>query len=130
MKIWNGYGSEHSMNLVMIGSFKHERDAAKAKDLINELGELAKKEPFRSFKDDPAEARFRREVLEFLMKENIGTIGPSEIEQFNYDVNVVQKGETLLLRTEESDVAAFLKLLIDKGAKVEVFSAHDYPDDI
>ncbi|HGF4754077.1 TPA: DUF6375 family protein, partial [Escherichia coli] len=22
MKIWNGYGSEHSMNLVLIGKFK------------------------------------------------------------------------------------------------------------
>ncbi|MBR0736171.1 hypothetical protein JQ581_04465 [Bradyrhizobium liaoningense] len=76
------------MNLVMIGSFKDARSATKAKDLIDRLGELAKNEPLRSFSEDPAEARFSKEVLEFLMKENIGTIGPAEIEQFNYDVNV------------------------------------------
>ena len=26
MKIWDGYGSEHSMNLVMIGHFKNSDD--------------------------------------------------------------------------------------------------------
>ena len=29
MKIWNGYGSEHSMNLVMIGRFKTVGEAEK-----------------------------------------------------------------------------------------------------
>lgn len=30
MKIWQGYGSEHSMNLVMIGHFKSPKDATHA----------------------------------------------------------------------------------------------------
>ena len=36
MKVWNGWGSEHSMNLVMIGRFE-EVDAAKKAKLIIDL---------------------------------------------------------------------------------------------
>ncbi|MCC7212451.1 MAG: hypothetical protein E3K40_11980 [Candidatus Brocadia sp.] len=39
MKIWYGYGSEHSMNLVMIGKFKNAEDAKKTKELIDQLTE-------------------------------------------------------------------------------------------
>ena len=37
MKIWHGYGSEHSMNLVMIGHFKNPDDAEKTQKLIEQL---------------------------------------------------------------------------------------------
>ena len=30
MKLWLGYGTEHSMNLVMIGRFDDKREAAQA----------------------------------------------------------------------------------------------------
>jgi len=33
------------------------------------------------------------------------------------------------LPTDEPDVAAYLKLFIDNGAKVEVYSAHEHPDE-
>jgi hypothetical protein len=129
MKIWNGYGSEHSMNLVMIGSFKQADDAADVNDLLGELVEQIRKEPMRSYDDDPEESRFSNEMLDFFRKAKLSTIGSAELDQFHYDVSVEQKGNRLILRTDESDVSAFLKLLIEKGAKVEVFSAHDYPED-
>lgn len=40
MKVWNGYGSEHSMNLVMVGQFKTIEDAEKTKELIESLPRL------------------------------------------------------------------------------------------
>lgn len=128
MKIWCSYGSEHSMNLVMIGSFKQVADADEAKLIIDGLTEIARSEPMRSYDDDPRESRFSAEALEFFNTSKIHSIGPSEIEQFNYDVHVEQKGASLVLTTDESEVSGFLKLLIEKGAKVEVYSAHDYPD--
>jgi Family of unknown function (DUF6375) len=64
----------------------------------------------------------------FFKNTNLYSIGPPELEQFNYDVHVEQKANTLILTTDESEVSAFLKLLIERGAKVEVYSAHDYPD--
>jgi hypothetical protein len=44
MKIWKGYGSEHSMNLVMIGHFKEACDAREAKRLIDQLIERVARE--------------------------------------------------------------------------------------
>jgi Family of unknown function (DUF6375) len=116
------------MNLVMIGSFKHANDAEEAKDLIAQISELAQNEPNRSFNDDARESRFSKEMLDFFVKADLMTIGPSELEQFSYDLSIERKENTLVLRTDESDVSAFLKLLIDKGARVEIFSAHEYPE--
>ncbi|MGJ5068872.1 DUF6375 family protein [Bradyrhizobium oligotrophicum] len=112
----------------MIGSFKQPSDAAEAEDLIAKISELAQNEPNRSFNDDPREARFSKEMLDFFMKANLMTIGPSELEQFSYEVNVERQDNKIVLKTDESDVSAFLKLLIDRGARVEIFSAHEYPD--
>jgi len=116
------------MNLVMIGSFKQANDAEEARDLIAQLSELAQNEPNRSFNDDPRESRFSEGILDFFMKANLMTIGPSELEQFSYDVSIERKDNTLVLKTDEADVSAFLKLLIDRGARVEIFSAHEYPE--
>jgi len=45
-----------------------------------------------------------------------------------YDISSELKGNQIVVRTDEPDVSAFLKLMIDKGARVEVYSAHNYPD--
>jgi hypothetical protein len=67
-------------------------------------------------------------MLDFFTNAKVHSIGAAELEQFHYDVHVEHKGNTVTLTTDESEVSAFLKLLIEKGAKVEVYSAHDYPD--
>jgi hypothetical protein len=128
MKIWHAYGSEHSMNLVIIGSFKKMEDAEATKVLMAEIREQTQNEPDRSFRDDPEEARFSEQMLEFFKKANLWTLGPTELEQFKYDVSIERDGDKLVLKTDESDVSGFIKLMIDKGARIEIFSAHDYPD--
>ena len=129
MKIWNQYGSEHSMNLVMIGTFKETRDAELAKQLIDELVDHVRNEPPKSQDDDPREFRFSKATMDFMIGAKLSTIGASELEQFLYDVHVDIEGSKIVLKTDESEVSGFLKLLIEKGARVEVYSAHDYPDD-
>jgi len=32
------------------------------------------------------------------------------------------------LTTEEFDISAFLKVMFSEGARIEVYSAHNYPD--
>ena len=44
MKLWFGHGSEHSMNLVMIGQFEDARQAARAKQRIDQVTELVSAE--------------------------------------------------------------------------------------
>jgi len=129
MKIWNGYGSEHSMNLVMIGRFRDAADAAKAKQIIDWLVEKVDAD-VKAGQLDVGEGsdRFTAGMLDLLGRVNVATIGPNEVEQFAYDVTVKLKDNQVILTTEESDVSAFLKVLVDRGARVEVFSAHDYPE--
>jgi len=97
MKIWCSYGSEHSMNLVMIGSFKQVADAEDAKLLIEELAEQVRKEPMRSYDDDPNESRFSKEMLDFFTNTKVHSIGAAELEQFHYDVHVEQKENNVIL---------------------------------
>lgn len=128
MKVWTQYGSEHSMNLVMIGSFKELADAEDAKKLIGRITEAMESEPSRSYEDDPKEVRYSNKMLDFLMKENLVTLGPVELEQFQQEVSVRQLGNQVIVTTEESEVSGYLKIMVEKGAKVEVYSAHNYPD--
>ena len=67
-------------------------------------------------------------MMDFLIKSHLNTVGAAELEQFLYDVSVEKKGNKVILRTDESEVSAFMKILIEKGAKVEVYSAHEYPE--
>jgi hypothetical protein len=124
MKVWRGYGSEHSMNLVMIGQFKSVDDARKTKQTIDQLIEkLADKIEVGRTRN-----RFEDEVFALLKDANIYTLGSLELEQFLYDVSTRIEEDKLILTTDESEVSAFMKLMIDRGAKIEIFSAHDYPD--
>jgi Family of unknown function (DUF6375) len=129
MKIWNGYGSEHSMNLVMIGRFKNVGDAEKAKQIIDSLAESVSADVEAGVMEvgNPPQ-RFSERMLELLRKVNIYIIAANEFEQFAYDFRLAVDGEKVILTTEESDVSAFLKVLVHQGARVEVYSAHDYPD--
>ena len=129
MKIWYQHGSEHSANLVMIGHFEDASDATKAKEIIDALtkqvdedqsnGTLTLGSPSR---------RYGTEMLDLLGRLNIATIGPQEIEQFAYEVSVKIDGSDLVLTTDEFDISAFLKVMFEKGARIEVYSAHDYPN--
>jgi len=124
MKIWNGYGSEHSMNLVMIGHFKSSEDAEKTQKLIQKLTDgLKDKIDIGTHQD-----RFSDEVHNLLNEEKCYILTPSELEHFLYENDIRVEGDKIILKTEEFDVSAFFKLMIEEGAKVEIYSAHDYPE--
>lgn len=126
MKIWNGYGSEHSMNLVMVGQFKSIEDAKKAKDLIESVTENIYDKVDCG---DKRPKRFSDEVMEVLREKELYFFGPEELEQFRYDNSLEIEGDKLIFRTEENDISVFLKLLLHQGAKVQVYSGHEYPDE-
>lgn len=131
MKVWQGYGTEHSMDLVMIGRFDEATKAETALDVIKQAIALIQTEENegRLVVGDPAD-RYSDEMLRAVGELRLHNIGPRELEQFLYDVTVDRHGEKIVLRTDEVEVQAFVKLLLTHGAKVEMFSAHDYPDDV
>lgn len=129
MKIWHDYGSEHSAKLVMIGCFKDVETAEEAKKILEQIeNQVSADIQADAITIGTPAARYTDGMLDLLSRINIHSIGPTELEQFAYDVHVELKGRTIAVRTDEIDVSAFLKVLIDKGARIEVYSAHDYPE--
>jgi hypothetical protein len=125
MKIWNGYGSEHSMNLVMIGHFKSEDDAKKTQEIIEKLSvELSGKIDIGTNQEN-----FGSEIRDILKAADCYFLSPGELEHFLYDTHTRVEGDKIILETDETEVSAFFKLMMYKGAKVEVYSAHHYPDE-
>ena len=128
MKIWYQHGSEHSANLVMIGHFENVADATKAKEIIDALTQQVREEESDGTRTiGHRSERYGDAMLALLQKLNV-SIGPSELEQFAYEADIKAEGNDLVLTTEELDISAFLKVMFLKGARVEVYSAHDYPD--
>lgn len=130
MKIWNGYGSEHSMNLVLIGRFKRAQDAEKVEKDIDRLSAQASKDDSHSIAfGEPEDQRFSDDMLSLLRSLNLNTLGPADLGQLVSEHYLRREGDRITVTTDEAEVSAFVKLFIEAGAKVEVFSAHDYPSD-
>ena len=129
MKIWIGYSSEHSMNLVLIGKFKQAKDAEAVADVINKLGEQASKDNAYAIAHAPPEdQRFSDGMMSLIRQFQLYTLAPEELGQFSSEHSVEQDGEKIRISTDEADVSAFIKLFVESGARVEVYSAHHYPD--
>ncbi len=124
MKTWNSYGSEHSANLVMIGRFKDAVSAEKAKEAIDAITEFMTS----GDTDRTSPGRYPEGLMGLLEKVGFYSLSPGELEQFTMDIRSELKDEQVVITTDEPDVSAFLKLMVDKGARVEVFSAHVHPD--
>jgi hypothetical protein len=100
----------------------------KAKEIIEALTEQVSEDQSKGTLTlgSPTD-RYGDEMLDLLVRLNI-SIGPQEVEQFAYEFSVKVDGNDLVLTTEELDISAFLKVMYLNGARVEVYSAHDYPD--
>lgn len=117
------------MNLVMIGHFTAAGDAAAVKKAIEEMETVAnlEMEAGRLVVGEPA-SRYTEALSNAIRALHLYSLGPTELEQFCYDVTTELHDNTVIIRTDESDVSAYLKLLLDKGARIEVYSGHDFPD--
>ncbi|MFK5894552.1 MAG: DUF6375 family protein [Pseudomonadota bacterium] len=124
MKIWQSYGAEHSMNLVIIGRFKEVIDAEEFESLIDSLINFLHEHSDFDVDSD----RFGREISDYLSKKNLYCLSPQQLGQLLYDMHLEREGNEIRISSDD-DLNAFISLLIHKGAKVEAFSAHDYPID-
>lgn len=130
MKIWKGFGSEHSMNLVMIGKFKSIADAEKAKQIIDLITSQVRADMDSGAITIGSRTEGYTDGMMALFRElNVFDVNTVEVEQFAYDIDVEQKQDRVIISTDESDVSAYLKILVSEGARVEVFSAHFYSDE-
>jgi hypothetical protein len=124
MKMWNNYGSEHSANLVMIGSFKDVGSAEKANEAIEKITDFV----CSGDTDYENADRYPEGIIKILEEVKFHDLRPAELDQFKYGIHGTLEGNKVVITTDESEISAIMKLLIDKGARVEVYCAHDYPD--
>lgn len=118
------------MNLVLIGKFKRTQDADKVEKDIQKLSAQATKDDshFLAF-GEPEKQRFSDDMLSLMRTLKLNTLGPADLSQLVSDHNLERDGDRITVTTDEAEISAFVKLFIEAGAKVEVFSAHDYPSD-
>lgn len=129
MKIWTGFGSEHSANLVMIGRFKEASKAKQVKEMIDRLTEQAMDEDEMPRSDAaPRHRRYSEPMSKLLNEFRIYSVRPTELEQLQYDVSHEVKDNAIIFKTDEIEISVFIKILIDEGARIEIYSAHHYPD--
>jgi Family of unknown function (DUF6375) len=112
----------------MIGRFKNAGDAKQVEEVIQKIAAQVDVDADSNLIQFGGEtSRFTSKMLDLMVSLNVTSVGPSELEQFRYDISRKRTGSEILLTTDEVDVSAFIKLFIDFGAKVEVFSAHHHP---
>ena len=126
MKIWKGFGSEHSANMVLIGHFKDVQSATETKKLIEEFQEVveASRDAGEFDVGQPPEY-YPEKVLHFVSEHNFHPT-PKDLEDVLYDYTMDQSECDIKIHTEEQAFQFFINAMIRKGAKIEVFSAHDY----
>ncbi|MFF4757761.1 DUF6375 family protein [Streptomyces sp. NPDC001276] len=128
MRIWHSYGSEHSMDLVLVGTFETVSGAEAAMERMEALKTLAEAE----WSDDDwrrADERMPRALADELGKLRLYDMGRSDVDIYALDHSVQRTGSTVRVWTEESEVQGFVKVLINLGARVEVFSRHHWNED-
>jgi hypothetical protein len=127
MKVWIGHGSEHSYNLVMIGHFADETNARSAEQKFHRLSAAAESELPEVGWD--ADQRFTSGMTALLDELKTWDLSRSDIENFAYDHTIRRSGKELRIETDEGEIQGFLKILIDGGARIEVYSAHHWTTD-
>lgn len=116
------------MDLMLIGTFETVSGAEAAIERMEALKALAE----TAWSDDDwrrPDERMPDSLVDDLSKLKLYEMGRSDVDIYAYEHTVERQGSTVRVWTEESEVQGFLKVLIHLGARVEVFSRHDWNED-
>lgn len=128
MKIWQGYGSEHSANMVIIGEFKDAAKAADARELLRRASEFAGDEYAAGrLKMDHPKHECGEAMFEFFSAQRLSSFTAADLEQLLYEHDAVVEGNRVVVTSEQSETSRFVQLFLSRAAKVQVYSAHDHP---
>ncbi|WP_432284201.1 DUF6375 family protein [Aminobacter sp. BA135] len=126
MKLWNGYGSEHSANLVLIGTFENADKAEEAVKLLQDATDVARAdEAAGRLNPGHVATRFSEGVLDLFKRTNL-SLEYGNPEELLYDFDARREGDQVVITTEEMGLNAFIKVLLHGGAKIELYSRHDH----
>lgn len=129
MKVWHGFGSEHSANLIMIGHFTTPEDARAAVHALERLGKVVEEHFDQGrFDKDPMSVFENESVRNVLRELSIYDLSPEDVENFARGHIMQRRENQVQIQTEEWDMTGFLKVMVEKRARVEVYSGDDYPE--
>ncbi len=123
MKIWKSFSGEHSANLRIVGTFKTSEDAKNSAALFNRL--LAVENKYPEGEEKAKGMSYSRDMMKFL-EENNFIINPQDIEYLEYYGSVTAQGNTVEYTMDDFAIQPLIQAMIYYGARVEVFSRHDY----
>lgn len=127
MKVWVGYGSEHSANLVIIGTFKDASAANEANSVLEQVTQAAEAaERAGSLKVGGTNTSYPPGFLDLLAKLDLMDFGYDDAARLLLEWHARLDGNRFIITTEETEIGALLKVLINHGAKIEVYSAHEH----
>jgi hypothetical protein len=116
------------MSLLLVGTFQSVSAAQAAVERMEALQALAEQE----WSDDDwgrEDDRMSDAALETLRELKLYDMGRNDVGMFAYG-HTIERGESIVrIATDESEVQGFLKVLLNLGAHVEVFSRHEWNDD-
>ena len=72
--------------------------------------------------------QFAPDIMKFLQGKNILNLTPDELAELTFQPAIELRGKNITIRTEEIDVLSFVKILIEEGAFVQIFSTHNFSE--
>ncbi|MDD4969682.1 MAG: DUF6375 family protein [Paludibacter sp.] len=117
MKIWKSFSSEHSAKLRITGTFKTVENANQAATAFNELLEK------REVGDESYP--FPEEIREVMNKYQV-YLNRNAAEDLDYIYPLDVEGKKIVVETDDFAIQALSQVFIRYGAKIEIYSRHDY----
>lgn len=127
MKIWTSYSSEHSSRIRIIGRFKTKDELESFKDSFEQMKQLVADNLDECFNESD---KFPIQILDQLghdMIDHSGTIAAHDLLDFANEMSTEFEDKTVVIKSNESNWAGVIKMLVEAGAKIEMFSEHAYP---
>ena len=129
MKIWQGYSSEHSSRIVLVGHFQSPADAEAFNEEYKKIQALAVAHFGEIESDDD---KFPDEIFKILYNEKIKfsqITTPKDLAEFAGEGDTSVSGNDFILTSSEYEWGGTIKMLLMAGAKIELFSRHDYEEE-
>lgn len=127
MKVWVGYGSEHSSKLVIVGEFASAKKAEEVLALFEKAQNVAMEDYNAGrIRDGEISRKFSEGIMDLARNDNFSILNYGDPEQLLMEFHAERTGNKVKIRTDEFDLNAVMKFLIHGGAKIEVFSTHAF----
>ena len=126
MKLWNGYGSEHSANMVLIGTFESADKAEEAVKLLEEVTEIARAdEAAGRLVAGQVPKDFSDGIMDLYRRTQLN-LNYGDPEELLYDYDATREADKVVITTDELLLSAFIKVMLHGGAKIELYSRHEH----